>query len=337
MARRRHLRNRDGPLAEVVPRGPFSVVTSLPTVPVPSSTTADAALAAIALRRRAVKDARKRFLREGDPEALHDLRVAIRRLRAAVELFDPAIVLPRRTSDARLRRLGRRLAQLRDVDILRGALTSAEAGAAGVAPALVERIDGDRLAAQGRADRELRRRRTKRLLRGLARWEREPRFVVPPDELVTATLPPRLRARAEALAAHPAWAFKLRRDAEGRLEDAERGVDREGLHDALHELRRRAKHVRYELEIAGPLLGRDESPAVEYLRAIQDALGELQDIRIIEATLDRLDPAEQPGRPFRLWLRDRRYEALERWRRLRRARGAPVLSFAADSALPGAD
>ena len=93
-----------------------------------------------------------------------------------------------------------------------------------------------------------------------------------------------------------------------------------------------------EEELAqNPLLERDEAPAVEYLRAIQDALGELQDIRIIEAALDRLDPAEQPGQPFRHRLRDRRYEALEHWRRLRRARGAPVLAFAADPALPGAD
>jgi CHAD domain-containing protein len=308
-----------------------------PSTPVPSATTAAAALDAIAARRLALKDARKRFLGEGDPEALHDLRVAIRRLRAAVELFDTAVVLPRRARDDRLQRLGRRLAALRDMDILRGALTSHEAEAAGVASALLERLDGERLSALNRADRELRRRRTRRLLRALARWEREPRFVVSPDELVGCALPPRLQTRAEAFAAHPAWAFKIRRDREGRLEDAERGADREGLHDALHQLRRRAKHVRYELEIAGPLLGRDEAPAVEYLRDVQDALGELQDIRIIEATLDRLDPAEPPGQPFRHWLRDRRYEALERWRRLRRTRGAPVLAFAASTALPGAD
>jgi hypothetical protein len=44
--------------------------------------------------------------------------------------------------------------------------------------------------------------------------------------------------------------------------------------------------------------------------------------------------AEQPGGPFRHWLRERRYQALERWRRLRRKRGSPVIAFAADPALP---
>jgi CHAD domain-containing protein len=312
-------------------------VAPSPTPPLRPVTTADAALAAIAERRLTVKDARKRFLHGADPEALHDLRVAIRRLRAAIVLFEPAIVLPRRAGDDRLQRLGRRLTRLRDVDILLGALTGDEARASGVASALVARLEDQRLAAVDRAERTLRRRRMKRLLRGLARWEREPRFLVSPDETVEASLPPRLQARAEAFSAHPAWALKIRRDAVGRLEDAERRLDREGVHDTLHELRRRAKHVRYELEIAGPLLGRDETPAVEYLRDIQDALGELQDVRVIEAMLDALDPAEQPDPRFRHWLRDRRYEALERWRRLRRVRGAPVLAFAATPALPRAD
>jgi CHAD domain-containing protein len=133
-----------------------------------------------------------------------------------------------------------------------------------------------------------------------------------------------LQERAEAFAEHPGWALKIRRDGDGRLEDAEKALDRDGLHDVLHELRRRAKRVRYELEIAGPQLGRDEAPAVSYLRDIQDALGELQDVRVIEAALDRLDLAQQPAEPFRHWLRDRRYRALERWRRLRRKRGSPV-------------
>jgi CHAD domain-containing protein len=312
-------------------------VTPSPTPPLRPLTTADAAVAAIAERRLTVKDARKRFLRGADPDALHDLRVAIRRLRAAIVLFEPAIVLPRRAGDDRLQRLGWRLTRLRDTDILLGALTGDEARASGVAPALVERLEDQRPAAVHRAERTLRRRRTKRLLRGLARWECEPRFMVSPQETVDASLPPRLRARAEAFSAHPAWALKIRRDAEGRLEDAERHLDREGVHDTLHELRRRAKHVRYELEIAGPMLGCDEVPAVEYLCDIQDALGELQDIRIIEAMLDALDPAERPEPRFRHWLRDSRYDALERWRRLRRERGAPVLAFAAAAALPRAD
>jgi len=281
-----------------------------------------------------LRNARKRFLSAPEPDALHDLRVAIRRLRAAIGLFGPAIVLPRRSREDRLQRLGRRLSRLRDVDVLRGALTSDEALASGVVPALLERLAAERMTAAARAERTLRRQRTKRLLRGLTRWERRPRFAMATDQVIGSVLPRQLQERAEAFAEHPGWALKIRRDGDGRLEDAEKTLDRDGLHDVLHQLRRRAKRVRYELEIAGPLLGRDEASAVDYLRDIQDALGELQDVRVIETALDELGPTEQPGEPFRHWLRERRYQALERWRRLRRKRGSPVIAFAADPALP---
>ena len=280
------------------------------TAPAPAAAppiaTADAALVAIAERRRVLKDARQRFLDEPGSDALHDLRVAIRRLRAAVGLFAPAIELPRRARDDRLRRLGRRLARLRDVDILRGALSGDEAATAGVAPSLLERLSADRIKAAGQTERVLRRRRTKRMLRSFARWERRPRFRVTPDDVIGTLLPVRLQERTDSFSAHPGWDLKIRRDAEGRLEDAEKALDRDGLHDVLHQLRRRAKRLRYELEIAGPLLGRDESPALDYLRQVQDALGELQDLRVIDASLDRLDAVEQPPDSFRRWLTERR-------------------------------
>jgi len=317
-----------------MPRTPFCVVSSSTPPPVPAISVTDAALVAVAQRRMVLRNARKRFLSAPEPDALHDLRVAIRRLRAAIGLFGPAIVLPRRSREDRLQRLGRRLSRLRDVDVLRGALTSDEALASGVVPALLERLAAERMTAAARAERTLRRQRTKRLLRGLTRWERRPRFAMATDQVIGSVLPRQLQERAEAFAEHPGWALKIRRDGDGRLEDAEKTLDRDGLHDVLHQLRRRAKRVRYELEIAGPLLGRDEASAVDYLRDIQDALGELQDVRVIETALDELGPTEQPGGPFRHWLRERRYQALERWRRLRRKRGSPVIAFAADPALP---
>jgi len=317
-----------------MPRTPFCVVSSSTPPPVPAISVTDAALVAVAQRRMVLRNARKRFLSAPEPDALHDLRVAIRRLRAAIGLFGPAIVLPRRSREDRLQRLGRRLSRLRDVDVLRGALTSDEALASGVVPALLERLAAERMTAAARAERTLRRQRTKRLLRGLTRWERRPRFAMATDQVIGSVLPRQLQERAEAFAEHPGWALKIRRDGDGRLEDAEKTLDRDGLHDVLHQLRRRAKRVRYELEIAGPLLGRDEASAVDYLRDIQDALGELQDVRVIETALDELGPTEQPGEPFRHWLRERRYQALERWRRLRRKRGSPVIAFAADPALP---
>ena len=301
---------------------------------VPPIATADAALVAIAERRQALKRARKRFLADRDADALHDLRVAIRRLRAALSLFEPAVVLPRRCRDRQLWQVGRRLADLRDRDVLRSAVTSDAAAAAGIAADLIEDVESGRRDALAKAERASRRRRTRRMLRGFARWERRPRFHVEPGETIGTALPPLVRAHAGAFASHPAWALKLRRDAAGRIEDAEGALDPDGVLNSLHALRRRAKRLRYELEIAAPLLGWDEERAMTYLRDIQDALGELQDVRVIEAALDSAEPV---GDGFRHWLTERRYQALEQWRRLRRKRAEPVLALVQWSALPGAD
>jgi CHAD domain-containing protein len=331
------LRNHDGPLAGAPSPGAFWVVTSIPPVPVPPIAVADAALVALAERRTAVRAERRRFLATPDPDALHDLRVAIRRLRAALALFEPALELPRRCRDTRWRRLGRTLSGLRDADVLRAALTSDEAVSADVADDLVEWVEAERQEAARRAERALRRRRTRRMLRSLKRWERQPRFTVTPDDLIGTTLPPRLLACADRFVAHPGWGLKLRRDADGHLEDATGTLDRDGVLDTLHSLRRQAKRMRYQLEIAAPLLGLDERDAVEHLKAMQDALGELQDVRVIEAALAELPPAERPRDGVGRWLGERRYRALEQWRRLRRDRGDRVRALVPSSGLPGAD
>src|SRR5437588_3817420 len=66
-----------------------------------------------------------RALREGDPDAIHDARVATRRMRAALRLIKPVISDEQRRPLARvLRRLRRRLGPRRDLDVMIGHLQS---------------------------------------------------------------------------------------------------------------------------------------------------------------------------------------------------------------------
>jgi CHAD domain-containing protein len=65
-----------------------------------------------------------------DVEAVHDMRVAIRRLRSALDAFDGCYPHRRRDAVAHaMRRLGRRLGAVRDADVHLGVLRSALAGA----------------------------------------------------------------------------------------------------------------------------------------------------------------------------------------------------------------
>ncbi|MBK8005609.1 MAG: CHAD domain-containing protein [Gemmatimonadetes bacterium] len=58
------------------------------------------------------------FLDHGDAGVVHDLRVAARRLRAALTVFAPLLVLPGCVRRQPLRRVERRAGRLRDLDVL---------------------------------------------------------------------------------------------------------------------------------------------------------------------------------------------------------------------------
>lgn len=74
---------------------------------------------------------------EGDVEAIHDARVATRRLTAALRLFEPALTPKRYDSMRRtLRRLRRRLGELRDLDVMSEHLEGLKAGGGKFVPAV---------------------------------------------------------------------------------------------------------------------------------------------------------------------------------------------------------
>src|SRR5262249_46683677 len=53
-----------------------------------------------------------------DPESLHDMRVAVRRLRAALHTGRPLLLTDTGELDGRLRELGAALGEVRDLDVL---------------------------------------------------------------------------------------------------------------------------------------------------------------------------------------------------------------------------
>jgi CHAD domain-containing protein len=302
-----------------------------PDTPSPR-TAATAAHAAIAHARQRLRDARRAFLDHGDADSLHDLRVALRRLRGTLRLYRDVADLPRRLDDRALRRLGRRFTRLRDLDIVLGALdgerdTARDRDAESLA-LLVAHLADARLRAASAAKYELRRPRTRRLLRALKRWERAPDFLVEPDAPASAVLPDVVRSVADELAVHPGWDVLPALDGAGRFRDPDGAREPEQLERSLHALRRAAKRTRYVLEAASAGLGRDESDAIAFLQEVQDVLGELQDARVIEAYLASCAPEERPF-ALEVRLRHRRRAAIRRWRETRRRRAAPVVAAAA--------
>lgn len=220
-------------------------------------------------------DARVRL---GEPESVHDLRVAARRLRSTLRtfqrLFDPA---PALELQARLRELNLLLNAARDGEVqLERFLTAIhELDDRDVRGPLVARVQGHLGSEQ---------------LRGRERaleWMRDAPYLDFVDALVAFVDEPPYSplGRRPARPVLRALVRKADRKLRQRVERALRtpaGADQDV---ALHAARKAAKRLRYAAEAVTPLYGQDAAKHAKRTKKIQDGLGEHQDCVVAQGVL----------------------------------------------------
>jgi len=271
----------------------------------------DAAHTVIARQVREIRRQETLVLRGGAPDAIHDMRVATRRLRAALAVFRDVAVLPkagRRRRRRRLRWLARQLGRVRDLDVrtalLAGQYLPRVAGEeAARVGGLLARLAERRAAAYRRLRRGLRRRRYRRLRVVLGGWVRSPECGGAADEGAA-----RFMMDAVDRAA-------LRVDGHDAMRDARPSGE------ALHDLRIAVKWLRYALDFHAEACGPADPAELALARELQDCLGDLRDHDLLLAALSedgddgrpwpQLTAAVEQGRR-KLW---RRFLQLRRrWR-----------------------
>lgn len=197
-----------------------------------------------------------------DPEELHQMRVAVRRMRAMLKAARP--LLDRTWADdlrAELGWLGRALGPVRDADVLlerlRGRASAFGDTSGEAVETLIEALVAERAAARVAMLTALDSRRYTALLRRLA-------------TAVSGPLP----TPAGLLAAPPL--VKLVQTEYRKLAGAVRAAGEDPPDEVLHALRIRGKQLRYTSELAAA--GRKPvRKLVESTVALQDVLGEHQD------------------------------------------------------------
>ena len=222
-----------------------------------------------------------------DPEAVHQARVAIRRLRSDLGALHGFVDAGWSTQlRGELQWLGAELGGVRDVEVLHARLTlhavllpDADADAARAA---MRRLDQD--AATARAD----------LLVAL----RTPRYAQLHRALHEAVIDPRVTAAAhtratEALpdAVRPTWR---------RLRKAVDNLGSVPSDAALHAVRIRAKRCRYAAELAEPVIGKPARELAAAVARVQDVLGDHQDAVIADAWLAKTAPECTPPEAYAL-------------------------------------
>lgn len=207
----------------------------------------------------------------GQPDAVHQARVASRRLREVAPILEPVTPSARRAGDA-VRRVTRALGPVREVDVttaLHAEWTQGTPGhplaRAAVARALArERVTA--LAAMRRALPPAQRDKLRLALETLVR--------------TTSGLP--VTAVADVVQARVAR----------RARRVVRALERLGVlyaPERLHAVRIAVKQLRYALEVRGRLFRVATAGSLRQLRAVQEVLGRAHDLHVLGEHLRRVD------------------------------------------------
>lgn len=215
---------------------------------------------------------------QGDAEALHDMRVALRRLRTTLQNFEGTSDAPLLSASlrrelkawrAKIGKLGDRLGSVRDFDVLAGYVR--DFAKDGDSPGL-------------------------RKFEGVLLGERKKNFAPMARKIERAGEPDRLREEFARWSIGLPGAFsaallsieeaaKLMLPA--RLDEARAlgSALTDGDEEAQHELRRTLRRIRYTLETLSPCFDKPIKKPVKRLVELQDKLGEMQDRVVLQEWL----------------------------------------------------
>ncbi|MFV0361160.1 CHAD domain-containing protein [Tropicimonas sp.] len=217
------------------------------------------------------------------PEGPHQIRVGLRRLRAAFGLFRPIVgnrEMQRLGTEARA--LGASVGALRDLDVLAGDLIAPAAAEYPAEPGfgiLACAIDTRRDTAREALRAELRGRRVQSFQIELARFIETRGWLAPEDFGQTARL---ARPVTETAGAALDKRWKAVRHHARRIDTL--------TVEGRHELRKELKKLRYVIEFAAPLYpAREVATFVTRMKRLQDVFGELNDLAMAENLLCRPD------------------------------------------------
>jgi CHAD domain-containing protein len=216
-------------------------------------------------------------LENRDPEPLHQMRVAMRRLRTCLNQFGPALELPDGVCVQRLARSVRRLGAARDLDVLRDRLEETllprlpKQEIRRLKPAL-KQLQRERDEAQQQLLEVLNSSRHLKLIAQLQKWLRKPHYTPLGEEPLQHWLLEWQWPSLGTLLLHRGWRITA--------PQGQRDVD------SLHALRKGIKEARYRLENLQPMAGAVGLDWINRLKQGQELLGELNDLAVLRQEIE---------------------------------------------------
>ena len=238
-------------------------------------------------------------LKDQDPENLHQMRVNLRRLRTAMQVFSPSIQLPRAGREKQVAQVARRLGTLRDLDVIIATLQNEyrpdlpEAERA-VLTTLFAKLEKNRKKAFKQVKRELRGDRYQTLKARLHKWAADPKCHASAQLTIETVLPDLIQPAVSQLCLQSGWLVSTEPTASGfkPVTPLNTNIDELVAHHSqmLHSLRKQVKRVRYQLKFVSPYYGDHLDSELVRLADLQEVLGTLQDSLIMARFLQAAVP-----------------------------------------------
>ncbi|RZQ62696.1 CHAD domain-containing protein [Amycolatopsis suaedae] len=226
-----------------------------------------------------------------DPEHVHQMRVAIRRMRSVLKMSGDLLGPTTEPVRAELGWLGTTLGEVRDLDVLIIRLRAVTAGFGAVDQPSARRLVSKFVTQRGNAKR--------RLIRTLD----SSRYATLINQLAQLARRPEIE-RVDGLTGDGATTARLDlvaglRKPYRKLAKAVAALPEDPPDDDLHALRIMGKRLRYAAELAEPAAGKKRAPQVRELmkaaKRLQTVLGEHQDACVAAERVRRLlDPDTSP-------------------------------------------
>lgn len=275
----------------------------------PSLTLGDYAFAVIQEQYRNIVKREKKVLVDEEPEHLHQMRVATRRLRTALQVFDAAIVLPTAASEKHIGALARTLGGLRDMDVQIADLQHTyrpqlEPKEQKYLDDVIQALKKQRRQAYAQVEDTLGRSRYRDLKTAYETWLERPQFTAIAALPIRLLLPDLLSPLLAELLLHPGWMVAAT--------DCSKTAS-----DTLHDLRKAFKRVRYQTEFFVPFYGEAFQVWVADIKLLQEKLGNLQDNHVLQELLAAHLPKQAHLPTLQQRIQQTRTDVLSDWDSIR--------------------
>ncbi|MCZ2201892.1 CHAD domain-containing protein [Cylindrospermopsis raciborskii] len=230
-----------------------------------------------------------------DPTALHQMRVGMRRLRTAVASFSSFLDLPSSVNDQNIGKIARTLGKLRDLDVLKEILerdyepylsSRQQSSLQRAFSAISQERESVCLSVQKIFKSEL----YKSFKQDLLEWLKNPMYNPLAQLQIQQAVPELLLPQISRFLLHPGWIIGMETLDPGGItsikwtpEELEKNLQIQG--EILHDLRKNAKRVRYQIDLFDDLYQQSFTQQLGQIKQVQEILGNLQDSMVLNKWL----------------------------------------------------